>query len=74
MGVAFRLCRGVGRSFIPYISPVHDRSTHIHTPTTTISTPGVDVGELDVTLHVGFPSTVSSLMQQAGRAGRRAGA
>ena len=34
---------------------------------------GVDVGELDVTLHVGFPSTISSLWQQAGRAGRRAG-
>jgi len=34
---------------------------------------GVDVGELDITLHVGFPSTISSLWQQAGRAGRRVG-
>jgi DEAD/DEAH box helicase domain-containing protein len=32
---------------------------------------GVDVGALDVTLHLGFPGTVASLIQQAGRAGRR---
>ena len=32
---------------------------------------GIDVGALDVTLHLGFPGTVSSLWQQAGRAGRR---
>lgn len=32
---------------------------------------GVDVGSLDVTLHLGFPGSVSSLRQQAGRAGRR---
>eukprot|EP00891_Asterochloris_glomerata_P009914 jgi/Astpho2/9914/e_gw1.00152.3.1_t len=32
---------------------------------------GVDVGSLDVTLHLGFPGSVSSLWQQAGRAGRR---
>ena len=32
---------------------------------------GVDVGVLDVTLHLGFPGSVSSLTQQAGRAGRR---
>ncbi|KAM3569111.1 hypothetical protein VYU27_008780, partial [Nannochloropsis oceanica] len=31
---------------------------------------GVDVGNLDVTLHMGFPGAVSSLWQQAGRAGR----
>eukprot|EP00752_Nemacystus_decipiens_P007203 g6448.t1 len=31
---------------------------------------GVDIGELDVTLHLGFPGSVSSLRQQAGRAGR----
>ena len=28
---------------------------------------GIDVGDLDVTVHVGFPSSVSSLWQQAGR-------
>ncbi|KAL6746607.1 hypothetical protein V8C86DRAFT_1481591 [Haematococcus lacustris] len=32
---------------------------------------GVDVGALDVTLHLGFQGSLASLRQQAGRAGRR---
>ncbi|CAB4281068.1 unnamed protein product [Prunus armeniaca] len=32
---------------------------------------GIDVGYIDVTLHLGFPGSISSLWQQAGRAGRR---
>lgn len=32
---------------------------------------GIDVGDLDVTVHVGMPPTVASVWQQAGRAGRR---
>jgi len=31
---------------------------------------GVDVGCIDATIHVGLPSTMASLWQQAGRAGR----
>jgi DEAD/DEAH box helicase domain-containing protein len=33
---------------------------------------GIDIGALDAVLMVGFPMTVASLRQQAGRAGRRA--
>ncbi|EPS62961.1 hypothetical protein M569_11825, partial [Genlisea aurea] len=32
---------------------------------------GIDVGHIDVTLHLGFPGSISSLWQQAGRSGRR---
>ncbi|KNA22801.1 hypothetical protein SOVF_030700 [Spinacia oleracea] len=32
---------------------------------------GIDVGHIDVTLHLGFPGSISSLRQQAGRSGRR---
>jgi len=32
---------------------------------------GIDIGELDCAISVGFPGTVSSLRQQWGRAGRR---
>ncbi|KAG0560923.1 hypothetical protein KC19_9G025000 [Ceratodon purpureus] len=35
---------------------------------------GIDVGNLDATVHMGVPNTMCSLWQQAGRAGRRQGA
>ena len=31
---------------------------------------GVDIGGIDLSLHCGYPGSISSLMQQAGRAGR----
>ena len=34
---------------------------------------GVDVGSVSATLHLGFPGSISSLRQQAGRAGRSGG-
>jgi len=34
---------------------------------------GVDIGSLDVTVHLGFPGSISSLRQQMGRAGRTGG-
>lgn len=34
---------------------------------------GMDVGDLDATVLTGYPGTISSAWQQAGRAGRRAG-
>jgi len=34
---------------------------------------GVDIGSLDIAVMTGYPGTLASTMQQAGRAGRRAG-
>ncbi|CAB9498630.1 dependent helicase HRQ1 [Seminavis robusta] len=35
---------------------------------------GVDIGGIELTLHTGYPTSISSLLQQAGRAGRGVGA
>jgi ATP-dependent helicase YprA (DUF1998 family) len=38
--------------------------------TLSVSATGVDVGDIAATLHMGFPGSIASLWQQAGRCGR----
>lgn len=68
--------RGYRGGYLPDLRREIERDLRAGTVKTVVSTNalelGVDIGRLDVAVMVGYPGTVASLWQQAGRAGRRA--